>query len=43
MVASGKATTWLEHFPLLDEVLMGPLPINDGKAARSAGDGGSIR
>ncbi|MFG3662548.1 mandelate racemase/muconate lactonizing enzyme family protein [Streptomyces sp. NPDC047706] len=33
LVAAGRATTWLEHFPLLDDLLAQTLPVKDGRAA----------
>jgi L-alanine-DL-glutamate epimerase-like enolase superfamily enzyme len=33
LVAVGRATTWLEHFPLLDDLLAETLMIKDGVAA----------
>jgi L-alanine-DL-glutamate epimerase-like enolase superfamily enzyme len=30
LVAAGRATTWLEHFPLLDDLLGETLAIKDG-------------
>ncbi|MDX6263687.1 MAG: hypothetical protein QOH84_5375 [Kribbellaceae bacterium] len=33
LVAAGRATTWLEHFPLLDDVLAETLSIKDGRTS----------
>ena len=33
LVAAGRAATWLEHFPLLDDLLAETLAIKDGRAA----------
>lgn len=33
LVAAGRATTWLEHFPLLDDLLAETLVIANGRAA----------
>jgi L-alanine-DL-glutamate epimerase-like enolase superfamily enzyme len=43
LVAAGRATTWLEHFPLLDDLLADTLEIRDGRAAPPARPGHGIR
>jgi L-alanine-DL-glutamate epimerase-like enolase superfamily enzyme len=39
LVAAGRAATWLEHFPLLDDLLAETLVIKDGEAAPPARPG----
>ncbi|HWD03445.1 MAG TPA: mandelate racemase/muconate lactonizing enzyme family protein [Amycolatopsis sp.] len=43
VVAAGRATTWLEHFPLLDDLLAETLVIKDGKAAPPDRPGHGLR
>lgn len=43
MVAAGRATTWLEHFPLLDELLSETLEIKEGWATPPDRPGHGLR
>jgi L-alanine-DL-glutamate epimerase-like enolase superfamily enzyme len=43
LVAAGRATTWLEHFPLLDDLLAETLPVTGGFAAPPARPGHGLR
>ncbi|WP_432043890.1 mandelate racemase/muconate lactonizing enzyme family protein [Streptomyces cadmiisoli] len=43
LVAAGRATTWLEHFPLLDDLLVETLEIRNGRAAPPDRPGHGLR